>query len=285
MKNIKSTNGVAVEKSFEMYRMEDFYPENQSLAQSNRHDFYMIFYPTEGSGSHLIDFKSYKIEPHKVFLLYPGQVHTWEEYQDLKGFLIFFTTEFFTFRYNNNNLFEFPYFSAARREPFLYVSHNVQERLLRFLNTMLAEYQSDLIDKDKVLRSYVNILLIEFKRLYAHGQQVNYDKHGLTVVRHFEQLISENFKEKHQVKDYAEMLFVTPNYLNAICNKITNKSAGELVRTRIMLEAKRMLLHDDKTVTEIAYELSFKDNSYFCRFFRKYEGLSPETFRKENMMN
>ena len=73
---------------------------------------------------------------------------------------------------------------------------------------------------------------------------------------------------------------VRPNYLNAVCNEVAHSSAGDLIRNRILLEAKRLLIHEKKTASEIAYELGFADNSYFGRFFKKYENTTPDGFKK-----
>jgi AraC-like DNA-binding protein len=51
----------------------------------------------------------------------------------------------------------------------------------------------------------------------------------------------------------------------------------------VLLEAKRLLTNADMTAAEIAYELNFQDNSYFSRFFKKYEGVTPEGFRREHI--
>jgi AraC family transcriptional regulator, transcriptional activator of pobA len=56
--------------------------------------------------------------------------------------------------------------------------------------------------------------------------------------------------------------------------------AGEVIRNRIILEAKRLLVNNDMTVLEIANYLNFADNSYFSKFFKRLEGVTPEEFRK-----
>ncbi len=96
----------------------------------------------------------------------------------------------------------------------------------------------------------------------------------------FQDLIEKNFLSLKMPKEYATRLNITPNYLNALCKKKSGKSAGELIRQRIVLEAKRLLAHTDLTVAEIAYKLKFEDNSYFGRFFRKYARISPANFRR-----
>ena len=77
----------------------------------------------------------------------------------------------------------------------------------------------------------------------------------------FQELIEKNFLSLKMPKDYAARLNVTPNHLNAVCKKRSGKSAGELIRQRILLEAKRLIAHTDMTVSEIAYHLKFEDNS------------------------
>jgi len=47
------------------------------------------------------------------------------------------------------------------------------------------------------------------------------------------------------------------------------------------LEAKILLVNAQMTVSEIALELDFIDNSYFSKFFKKYVGATPEVFRKQ----
>ncbi|MBE9601494.1 helix-turn-helix domain-containing protein [Pedobacter sp. MC2016-24] len=52
------------------------------------------------------------------------------------------------------------------------------------------------------------------------------------------------------------------------------------MRNRILLEAKGLLINDQKNIAEIAYHLGFADNSYFGKFFKKHEGLTPNGFKK-----
>ena len=58
-------------------------------------------------------------------------------------------------------------------------------------------------------------------------------------------------------------------------------SAGEVIRKRIALEAKLLLVNFNLSIQEVADRLNFADNSYFTKFFKKQEGVSPEQFRKE----
>jgi AraC-like DNA-binding protein len=105
------------------------------------------------------------------------------------------------------------------------------------------------------------------------------------VLRNFQKLIDLHYKEKKLTKDYAALLYVTPNHLNALSKDVTGHSAGELIRNRVLLEAKRLLVNAEMNVSQIADELEFADNSYFSKFFKKYVGVTPEVFRKQITKN
>jgi AraC-like DNA-binding protein len=69
-----------------------------------------------------------------------------------------------------------------------------------------------------------------------------------------------HYKENKLTKDYAFMLYVTPNHLNSLSKDVTGKSAGELIRDRVLLEAKRLLVNAKLTIAGIAIELGFSDS-------------------------
>ncbi len=265
-----------------MARFEEFIASSDLREIAHRHNYFMILVATAGKGKQLIDFESFDVFPGMVFLMYPGQIHAWESEEDLKGMLLFFTNEFFSLRYHNNILLDFPFFHSTAQQPFIQPEAKEFERLEWLSEAMLEEYANAKKDYLRVLRSYLNVFLLNCNRHYETNwnRLSGKDKNAALIVHNFEQLIDQYFQSKHKVSDYAEMLLITPNYLNAVCNKVTGRSAGELIRHRIMLEAKRMLLHESRTVAEIGHDLNFQDNSYFCRFFKKYEGCSPEKFRK-----
>lgn len=270
-------------KTFDIIRYEDFMQETHGFAFPHRHNYYMILFATEGSGSQLIDFKSYPIKAGMVFLLYPGMIHAWEKDKGLKGYLLFFTPEFFTLRFNDNNLLQFPFFNSSYSLPYVQFPSKGSNEIKFLFDNMLKEYKKNDENMVSSLRSYLNILLIQSTRIYKSDKLVDSEEQQQVklLIRNFENLIDTHFTKKKLVKEYAKLLHLTPNYLNIICKENLDKSAGEMIRDRIMLEAKRMLTHEDLTVGEIGYELNFKDNAYFSRFFKKYEGLSPDKFRKQ----
>ena len=60
---------------------------------------------------------------------------------------------------------------------------------------------------------------------------------------------------------------------------ITGRTSTDLINDRMTMEIKQMLAHTELSVSEIAYRLSFADQSYFSKYFKKLVGISPVEFR------
>ncbi|MEL7065547.1 MAG: helix-turn-helix domain-containing protein, partial [Bacteroidota bacterium] len=273
-------------QTFDMITYEKFKLRAQGFRHPHRQNYFMIFWGTGGKGLHLIDFEKYELQAGRIFLMYPGMIHAWESSQDLEGFLLFFTADFFSQRYNDNKLSKFPFFSSTQAQPHVDFEGGEKEKLDRLFAWMYEAYEAGGNDCQSTLKSYLNLILLQCNKHYEskHVQSVEVP-HAQQVLVQFEKLIDQHFRQKHQVKDYASLLHLTPNYLNVICKSHIGKSAGNLIRERILLEIKRKLLHEDKTMAEISLELHFEDQAYFSRFFKRYTGQSPLAFRKQLWQN
>ena len=149
------------------------------------------------------------------------------------------------------------------------------------LETIVREGKSQQALKDDFTRTALLQLLIQVSRYATREDSTQQGNYNSVLLRNFQKLIEQHYIEKKLTKDYAAMLYVTPNHLNALSKDVTGRSAGELIRDRVLLEAKRLLVNAEMTISEIAIELDFKDNSYFSKFFKKYEGVTPDAFRKQ----
>ena len=94
-------------------------------------------------------------------------------------------------------------------------------------------------------------------------------------------LLEENFRRPEGVDFYAEKLFMSARNLNLICRNILQKSVSEIIETRKLTEAKNLLMHTGKSVSEIGYELGYNEKAYFTAVFKKRTGQTPTEFRLE----
>ena len=102
------------------------------------------------------------------------------------------------------------------------------------------------------------------------------------IYQAFRELLSGPNPVKNSVAYYARLLNTTPQNLNAICRKASNQSAAELLAEYIINEAKRLLIYTNDTVSEISNTLEFADASYFVKYFKRFTGNTPQSYRKAN---
>ena len=264
-------------------RISDFMAAHGKIVFPHRHDFYQIVLFTSTGGSHSIDFERYEIVPNQVYYMAPGQIHTWEFEPDTEGYIINFTDALFTSVCHNPHFIrEFPLFSSLIGVQLNQLSPAFSTEMKGYFEQMLHEFRNGGEYHKDILRGVLLVILVKLSREAPTVLKEGASRHNILLVQQFEQYIEANFKQKRLPREYAEMLFITPNHLNALTNAIIGKSAGEIIRDRVLLEAKRMLVNSDLMIAQIADVLHFEDNAYFARFFKKYTGVTPENFRKNN---
>lgn len=253
----------------------------QDLHHPHRHSFYHLVFFTKGKGSHSIDFEKFPVKPLQLYFMIPGQVHSWHFEGEVDGYIIHFNEVLFnSFLQNGHYLEQFPFFKGNTEDGVCQVPVAEQARFVQLFESLLEEVGGKKEHHLDLIRLRLLELFIITDRYCAHKKIRNKPPQKYTLLRHFQQLIDTHFRTIRLPKEYAELLYVTPNHLNALCQDLLGKTAGDLIRDRILLEAKRLLTNADMTVTEIAYDLNFQDNSYFNRFFKRNVGMTPDEFRK-----
>jgi AraC family transcriptional activator of pobA len=102
------------------------------------------------------------------------------------------------------------------------------------------------------------------------------------LVARFREAVEDSFRTACTIDGYAERLAVSTARLRIACLNAARSSPHRILSQRVVLEAKRLLLYSNMTVSEAAYFLGFDDPAYFSRVFRQHTGLSPRAFRARN---
>jgi len=102
------------------------------------------------------------------------------------------------------------------------------------------------------------------------------------ITRAFRELLERDYMSVKRPAGYATKLNISVPYLNECVKETTGNSVSHYIQARIILEAKRLLYHSEKSVKEIASTLGFDDYAYFSRLFSKSTGVTPLAFRDKN---
>jgi AraC-like DNA-binding protein len=253
-----------------------------NLHRPHRHSFYHLVLFTKGTGSHTIDFVKYQVKPYQIYFMVPGQVHSWHFEGETDGYIVHFSHNLFrSFLQDQHYLERFHFFSGSSEDGVCQLPADIHSNVMHLFEVMLQEEANQQEASLEMIRLQLLNLFIVVERSCASARKKKLPHQKYLLLRNFQQLIDQYYRTIKLPKEYADLLYITPNHLNALCQDVLGKTAGELIRDRILLEAKRLLTNGDMSITEIAYDLNFQDNSYFNRFFKKYEGITPDEFRKQ----
>jgi AraC family transcriptional activator of pobA len=252
-----------------------------NLHHPHRHSFYHLVLFTKGKGSHTIDFERYPVKPFQVYFMIPGQVHSWHFEGAVDGYIVHFNQVLFrSFLQNSHYLERFHFFGGNSQDSVCQLPAIYHSSITALFETILIEVKESREQNLDMIRLKLLELFIMVDRTCGRSNERAVPQQKMVLLRSFQQLIDKHYRTIKLPKEYAELLYVTPNHLNALCQDLLGKTAGDLIRDRILLEAKRLLTNAYMSIAEIAYELNFQDNSYFNRFFKKNEGVTPDDFRR-----
>jgi AraC-like DNA-binding protein/mannose-6-phosphate isomerase-like protein (cupin superfamily) len=249
----------------------------------HKHTFYEILWVEKGKTFQYIDYKKYEINDNTLFFISPNQLHYFETWSELEGLTILFTEEFFLLNQQNQDiLFEISFLDNFYSNPFLHLDSQSASDLKNIIEQIKNEKKHAQSSKI-ILQSFLHILLAKIQRYINQNQSVSPSKKYLITFKKFKNLLDEHFQQGFSVSDYAEKLSITQHHLNLICNEIAGKTASQVIRSRVILEAKRMLTFSESTINEISYQLGFEENAYFSRVFKKETGISPIEFKQKEL--
>lgn len=263
--------------------MEDIYLRAEGKADvPHRHDYYTVLFVEQAKGKHLIDYHTFRFRSLEVYFVSPGQVHQVIVTDQPKGWVLTFSKDFLAENsisesfISNINLFK-----SFGDSPPLKIDQSTFDRLLRIVQEMQSCIPLDLTYRNRALGALLQLFLIYCNNSRSLDiTQLDEDNAGVCILRDFKKLVENKYAEWHKVGEYASEIYISPKHLSQTVKNITGRSAKEVIQDRLLLEAKRLLVHTDLTIKEIAYEIGFEEPLHFSGFFKKKAGLSPSEFRK-----
>ena len=246
----------------------------KGLDRSERHDRHTFHLLEQGAMTLEIDFQTYQLTAPTLLYLHPNQVHRLRTVDQVSVSSWAIKDEHLHPEYLNL-LQEItptkPWLLA--QDAFSLLSEAVA------LGLKLSERKADQL-YPFILKDSCNALVAVVISHYL--EQVN-TTNKLTrfelVTKAFKRALDQQFTTAKRPTEYAQRLAISTSYLNECVTKTTGYSVSHHIQQRIILEAKRLLVHSDQSVKEIATTLGYDDYPYFSRLFTKVAGMHAVAFR------
>ncbi|WP_348811814.1 helix-turn-helix domain-containing protein [Flavobacterium maritimum] len=192
---------------------------------------------------------------------------------DAEGFYCHFDEKIFGFLPKNYLSKQFPFFQY-QSNPVITMSDTSLKTIESLLERLLILYNDAAESNMNLIAIYLLAIFEEIKNEIP--LETSKTKNSFfDITEKYKHALSQNIYNLQNISDYAELLHITPNYLNKCVKSSTNKTAQDLLKEMIILEAKTLLKYSDLHISEIAVKLCDQTPSNFARFFKKQTGVTP----------
>lgn len=152
-------------------------------------------------------------------------------------------------------------------------------KLFGFLKEKLCNKPTSF--QDEIIILWVNMILYEFGELCCKYGENSITVHGPRekLVMNFNLLVQQHCKVHHDVKFYADSLFVSSGHLGKTLRSITGMSVKHYISMAIIAEAYLLLADNNLSITDVSDCLNFNSSASFSSFFKKYTKFTPSQYR------
>lgn len=260
-------------------RVERFHPRDQDVRNEvHRHDFHELFFLDTGSGEHMIDLGTHRFTAPCMHAIVAGQVHRLSRSADSSGTVLMFQGEAIHGGTMDDDIHAL--FSGLNGGPVWALNTEQQAWAKNLLGMIARETATDDPTSRRVASSLLTVLIAKCAQ-WAGGQPVrNPDSDPGDITRRFLGDVERDFIIERRVAVYAERYAISADHLSDLLRARIGRSAMEVLQDRLILEAKRLLLHSTMNVKEIGFALNMEDPAYFSRVFKKATGETPGDYRE-----
>jgi AraC family transcriptional regulator, transcriptional activator of pobA len=250
--------------------------------EPHRHDYHELIWIRSGTGRHLIDGAPLPIEEGSVTIIARGQVHVFEEGEDLNGAILRLRDELLPGDYGRLPARWLLSGRCGRCVPVPGDQADRFEALMRALDDELRRPTGP--ESSEVRGHLISVVLLWLERWYDadRNDRPDSDEGEVRLLRRFVPVLERDYAAHHDAGHYADELRVPPAALSRALAHVTGKGTKEMVVDRVMSEAARLLRFTDQNVQEVALRVGYDDPLYFSRAFKRHFGDSPMAYRAQS---
>jgi AraC-like DNA-binding protein len=279
------------ELDLEMFSLSEFRRRvsAEHLRKPQRVDFHVLLYVTEGRCVHMVDFERFACRQGTLLVLSPGQIQRFDaKSTDWEGWMVIFRPELLPAQASAADSSEHDaLYLLADLSVHRALSGSEQEAVTESLERMVADAQlrTSTGALQSLLRHQLMALLMRLQLIQGKGRaESNTAPVLLQRFKRFRLTVERELAHLHQVADYSKLIGCSQKSLQRASLSVVGVSAKAYLSQRIALEAKRLLVHTDQSVSAIADSLGFDEATNFVKFFRHQVDTVPSEFRRRHTM-
>jgi AraC family transcriptional activator of pobA len=257
----------------------------------NRREFYKALLITKGTGVFTMGLNTYYVDQPTLLYIHPNDIISWKNLaveDEPGGYYVLFKKDFVNRHMQLKAVIDKFGLFTQKTKSVLRLKESEVPRVIGYFQKMQEEELAGGDYMEDAMQALLQLLMVETMKLACHPKPDGVSEDYSHIHQFFALLEKEisgiNYTSPIGVKtakEFAFLLKIHPNYLNALLKKHTGQNASTHIRSRILDEAKALLIQTDWSLQDISYTLGFSEQPSFSLFFKKNTGLTPAEFRKK----
>jgi AraC family transcriptional regulator, L-rhamnose operon regulatory protein RhaS len=268
-----------------VFRTSDF-----SDYELHKHNFFEIVFVRHGKGLHIVNDNRLPYNPGSLFVLTPTDVHTFEVKTETELCLIVFNKAFFS-NAGKKRQQDQSYETLFREIEYILLNYQSENQMAfvkeqeMFITQLIAQlvktYQQPHHFSQEIIKHSVFLLLLTIVAKMKQGSLAQ-KKNADSLVAQLADYIHLNVYEKNRLRldNLAETFMRSKEHLSSLFKKETGKSIKEYILDYKLNLAKIRLQYSDLTVSQIANELGFTDESHLNKMFKSKFSQTAKQYRQ-----
>lgn len=244
------------------------YGKTEMRSYAHRDDYYIVVLLTDGSAALEVDFERIGLNAGEILIVSPWQVHRKpsDEQWCADGWMLAFSPEFLSEE------------EVRALDEYSISPHSLSPGgdVVNDIVVLCSMFERNSGDNNIVWALAAAIKSIVLSILGKSDKNVTGRYMAITLS--FRKLLEKYHAREKSPAAYASMLNISEVYLNEAVKGTTGLSVGAYLRSKVIVQAKRMFAYTSMSAKEVAYSLGYNDYAYFSRLFRMYVGVSPAEY-------
>lgn len=253
-------------------------------SRPERVDFELLMLVTSGQGVHTVDFTDWQLSTGSLVVVRQGQVQQWHPHQSFTAELILIDPTALPGSVPLISSKEAALYKRLEWRTCSTLDQAMQKEFsnsFRLLRDDISRFDNSDLEQ-ALFRHQLQTLLLRLARWQRDlVPPVVVHQQGYKTYRLFQSLLEQHFAQQHSLKFYADRLGYSESTISRASHSVEGRSAKAVIDSRIVLEAKRLLVHSDLSVAELSHALGFSEATNFIKFFRRHAGVTPLLFRQQ----
>lgn len=277
-----------------------YHHDSSNTPPEHSHEFIELVFVIEGSAKHVFEGKSYPIKTNDVFIINPGEIHTFKvepgETLEIINCLFMSTLiqdsllDELGVSQSIDFFYIYPFLDKVERfHHFINVGGNYASRFLAILEGMIDENNQKKPNYTTLIRLQLIELLIILSRIYNEmqlsiGHSAVHKNESQTLVQRISGYLTRNYHQKISIPGICKLFSISPRHLSRLFKKETGYTVIEMLHKIRIEKAKTLLLETDHKVIDVAMMIGYDDPAFFSRLFQRSTGCSPGKYKEKEAL-